>query len=206
MLFIRGAGSHNYSKAGEIWETDIGGTIIRSWTAPIVKNLCFYALSGMPFLVIELDTGGIWLSNLPWPAQSGFALRRSVGSYPRGQFNPLSSTPDIVIFDRTQLGTRGLLVFNPVNLRETAIDNGGRFPWPCLSPRATKIVAGADGGQPNGLYLMDLNGSNLRAITVPPISNSDHQPAWVGEVVVFVRTVFGNLGRGDIYKITGVRD
>jgi Tol biopolymer transport system component len=97
----------------------------------------------------------------------------------------------------------GAVVFNPGTLEEHVIGNGGRFPWPCLAPNGTKVVAGSDGGVDQGLYIMNLDGSNLRQLT----TSLDHQPTWSNDVLVFVRIgAGGSLTNGDLYLMRGINE
>jgi len=204
IAFVRKDGPYGSNTMGNLWEIQRDGSSEQErYPNGGVQDFCFYVRSGDPYLVMEYNNEGLCLSYTPWPGWNPLALRRSEGSDPRSQANPSGLSPNIVIFDATIVGASGSVVFNPGTLEEHVIGNGGRFPWPCLSPNGTKVVAGSDGGVDQGLYIMNLDGSNLRQLT----TSLDHQPTWSNGVLVFVRIgAGGSLTNGDLYLMHGINE
>jgi hypothetical protein len=206
IAFLRKEGPYVSNTLGTLWEIHPDGSGEQQrFSYAMIQSFCFYVYSAGPHVILEYpgDNDGIWLSMSAWPEVATLAQRRASGGDPRGQANPSGESANIVLFDAGLLGARGAIVFNPINLEERIIDNGGRFPWPCLSPNGTKIVAGADGGLPVGLYLMNLDGSGPSQLT----TSVDHQPTWSNDVLVFVRIGSGgSLNYGDLYLIRGVNE
>jgi len=185
IAFIRSS-STNYDLYGfgKLMEMNSDGTnqtiiLDSNWG---VKDFSFYLRNNNPYIICIREDNKVWLSLGVWPniSTSGLGLRRESGKDIRSSYTQGLSEPDIVLSEFP--GSAYCVVFNPVNLSEFTISDG-IFPWPCLSPNGDRIAAGCNGGLPVGIYTMDKSGNNRVQIT----TNSDHQPAWSNNTLVFVR-------------------
>ncbi|PKL35974.1 MAG: hypothetical protein CVV44_17250 [Spirochaetae bacterium HGW-Spirochaetae-1] len=212
--FIKVAGSYSGHTGGTLWEISPNGTnLTQTWSLDVVDSFCFWICDLTPvpssswFTVMEYRgdgvTDGLYLG-FGWPL-SNSALRLAWGTDPTSPNNPTTTNPRIALFNPLIGETCGAYTFIPSDSQSInppiKVENTGNFPWPCMSPQGSKIIAGADGGEPNGLYVMSLSGDNLTQLTFD--GRPDHQATWSGSTVVFVRVPSeGTLYHGDLYKMT----
>lgn len=212
IAFVRKQGGYfpSSSGAGMMFDVRPDGLDERErYSFRVIEDFTFVVSFGRPAVLANLDgLDGLWLSENFWPGidGGGFAQRTASGTRPRSQSSPVFSdgtSPNVVTYrDAGSNGSStGAMVFNPISLDATRVENEGSYQWPSLSPSGSLVIAGENVGVPQlvGLYTMARDGSSPLRIT----ESVDLQPSWSRDVIVFVRLPAGGttVELGDIYQI-----
>lgn len=210
IVFARTEGNYFTHDPGKLFATDFNGNneqpFFQNHFADLeVEDFCFYTRpnesypDGIMRSIVYVDEGGVWLTHggeyYDEPSHSALRNQERLTNLNSGEQSEYIVANDSTISD--------LVVFDPFDLDESVLDgNVARFPFPAISPNGQKIVAGADGGTGSGLYVMNLDGSELMRLT----DETDLAPTWNGSKVVFTRifpdgTPYSGFEFGDIYKV-----
>ena len=208
IVLVRKTGAYNTNALGALYRVQPDGTGLQAVSGySLIKDFCLFATATGTSVVADYNNSGLWFSLTPWPGGPNWSQGSPTAGAPRSQAELGTGATNVVMFDPTQTGVRGLTVVNVLLGIPNLLNNSGRFPWPCLSPLGRKIIAGAAGGVANGIWDMDIYGNGLTQRIASPTGASDHQPTWSKNVVFFVHTTTGSaLEHGDLYLWRGATE
>ncbi len=213
LVFGRTDGDYFSQDSGKLFATDSNGNnefqfFVNNFEDVKVKDFCFYNGNDAGSQVGEEpkrmrntlyrgEDDSIWLT-------LGDYYNVSIASTLKSEkrFFNLSSRGQSDYIITNDPSWRKIVLFEPLSLKEKTIQGNYDFPIPALSPNGQKIIAGTDGGLDHGLYVMNVDGSNLQRVT----DKKDLAPSWDGKTVVYTRinknAIIESFEFGDLYKIS----
>jgi dipeptidyl aminopeptidase/acylaminoacyl peptidase len=162
------------------------------------RGFCFYKSNNHKRVILVHENGELWmtLSSEYFDGFVGEALRRSGGDLFGIRANPSANSRFIAL----DTNLRRAKVFDPANLDEFDVASQYSFPRANVDATTTSLVAGADGGIDNGIYVIDIATGLPDRIT----HQIDLEPSMVGSRIVFTRIPSSGLQFpefGNIYTI-----
>ncbi len=213
IVFLRKDGSYDTNALGSLFQMNPDGSGLTNYASYFnIRDFCFYVGSTTATNIIaDFNNNGLFASQNPWPNTPNFQQFRNSGTEMRGQSEIAGFTPNIVFFDPAATSiSQATVILNPVGNTSQFVNNGGLWPWPCLSPTGQKVIAGANGGTfAKGIYKMAVTGDNPVALVTGNTgfssTTSFQQPTWSKTTILYVSFLSGSpIEHGDIYLLNGV--